>query len=400
MRVYIFILFAFFQWENLGAQSWLQLTDFPAAERDDACYFILGNKAYCGTGFLPWFAPSTDFYALNFNGETWNTVAAMPAGTERQYACGFSNGAYGYVFGGVNGSTYLNDLYRYDTLSNSWTALTSLPDTGRAGSSCFVINDTAYIIGGKNSAVAATNEVWAYAILTDTWTQQGYLPNNGRWRSGATSVNGKGYLAMGRDKTGAFCKQLYEYNSASDTWTQISTSAGNARNYVGLTALYNDLYLVAGIDSLNNYYNDFYIYNLAASSWGTLTPIPSVGRKGGLCFASQNSIYYTTGINASNTRLKETWRIYNPTAINKLNNNVSVNIFPNPASEKVTISTPFNQFHVKIFASTGQTVYSYLNHGSSLGIDITHFKTGLYNIYISDGIKTITEKIIIHPQNE
>ncbi|HLP10417.1 MAG TPA: kelch repeat-containing protein [Flavobacteriales bacterium] len=392
--------FLFFTISVSYAQSWIPLPDFPGTERDDACLFVIGNKAYCGSGFLPWFAPSNDFYALNFDGETWSPIASMPAGSERQYACGFSDGHYGYVFGGLTGTTYLNDLYRYDTLTNSWDTLASLPDTGRAGSSCFVINDTAYIVGGKNSVIAATNEVWAYAILTNTWTQKSNLPNNGRWRAGATSVNGKGYLVSGRDKNGYFCHQLYQYNPSADAWTHISNFGGNGRNYIGFTALYNNLYLVAGIDSLNTYYNDFYTYDVSANTWGTLTPIPSAARKGGLCFSSQNSIYYTTGINASNTRLKETWRIYNPTGIHEQNAEISITLYPNPASTNLTISTPFHQFHVKIFASTGQTVYSFGNTGHSTSIDVSSLKTGLYNIYISDGKNTITKKLIINPQNE
>jgi len=393
----VYISFLILISPGVKAQSWVQLSDFPGVERDDACVFVVGNKAYCGSGYLPWFAPSADFYALSFDAETWSPVASMPAGCERQYACGFSDGHYGYVFGGVAGTAYLNDLYRYDTLSNTWDTLAPLPGLGRSGSACFVINDTAYIVGGKTSVAAATNEVWAYAILSDTWIPKNNLPNNGRWRAGATSANGKGYLVSGRDINTYFCNQLYEYTPSTDAWTQISVLGGNGRNYVGFTSLYNDLYLVAGIDSLNVFYNDFYVYDVSSNSWGTLVSIPSFGRKGGLCFSSQNSIYYTTGINSSNTRLKETWRIYNPTTVAETTGIKPVSIYPNPASDFLTVSTAFNRFHVKIFASTGQTVYSSVNSGPSFSIDVTGLKSGLYNIYISDGTKTVTEKIVIKP---
>src|SRR5688572_29970408 len=89
------------------AQSWQQIGDFPSTERDDATGFVINHTAYIGTGFLPWFAPSNDFYSLDFNTETWSPVNSMPALTERQYACGFSYQNFGFAFGGSNGSNFL-----------------------------------------------------------------------------------------------------------------------------------------------------------------------------------------------------------------------------------------------------------------------------------------------------
>src|SRR4051812_11286093 len=77
------------------SQTWQPATDFPSTERDDGTSFIIGTKAYCGTGYLPWFTTTADFYAYDMAVGTWQTVASLPAGEERQYASGFSAGGYG-----------------------------------------------------------------------------------------------------------------------------------------------------------------------------------------------------------------------------------------------------------------------------------------------------------------
>ncbi|MGL4596156.1 MAG: Kelch repeat-containing protein, partial [Bacteroidia bacterium] len=151
------------------AQTWVQLANFPGSERDDGACFSIGYKAYCGTGLTAWFAPTADFYALDLTTDIWSPIAAMPATTERQYACGFASNTHGYIFGGLNGNTLLNDLWQYDPAQDAWIQKTSLPAAGRSGSACFVINDTAYIIGGRTAANNAIAEVWAYNILTDSW---------------------------------------------------------------------------------------------------------------------------------------------------------------------------------------------------------------------------------------
>ncbi len=395
MRKTLFISLLFFSILS-RAQTWQQIGDFPSNERDDATGFVINHKAYIGTGFLPWFAPSNDFYALDFNTEVWSTVTAMPAFTERQYACGFSYQNFGFVFGGSNASTFLNDLYRYDTLTGNWTTMTSLPDTGRAGAGCFVMGDTAYIIGGKNGSVNATNEVWAYAILNDTWTQKNNLPNNGRWRASSISVNAKGYLIFGRDKTGKFCDELYEYDNLSDAWTLISNFPGQGRNYSSLTTLYdNNLYVIAGIDTNNTYYNDLWTYDVSANTWINLASIPSFGRKGGTCVSSVNSIYYTTGINSSNTRQKETWKIFNPTKVNEPTSHENIKVFPNPSLGSITINTDLTQYNVKILAIDGQTVYSSTILSNNGTHDLTYLAGGLYYLYLSDGLKKYTQKLII-----
>ena len=53
----LFLLFIF----NVNSQSWIQIDDFPSSARDDGASFVIGNKAYCGTGFKVGWTETKDY---------------------------------------------------------------------------------------------------------------------------------------------------------------------------------------------------------------------------------------------------------------------------------------------------------------------------------------------------
>lgn len=294
---------------QISAQKWVQLPNFIGTAVDDGTGFVVGKTAYFGTGLNSWWSSEKSFYALNLENETWTEVASMPDGKERQYALGFSDAHNkGYVFGGYNGTTFLNDLWSFDPAENEWTELASLPSIGRSGMSCFVINDTAYILGGKTSFDAAINEVWAYSFATNTWVQKNNLPFGNCWRSSAVAHNNQGYLLFGRNEVNEFSKTLYSYNPTTDFWMERSDFPSLGRSHASMRTLNNELYVMFGIDSLNNSHTDLWKYNITFNSWTNLPGIPALGRRGGICLGHQNAIYYATGIDEGNVRLQQAWK--------------------------------------------------------------------------------------------
>ena len=292
-------------------QDWAQVSDFPGVHRDDGTAFTIGDTAYFGTGISPWFTTQKDFYGLDLSTDEWFTIASLPDGKERQYAVSFADEQKGFVFGGYNGNDFLNDLWKYNPVTNSWVEMTSLPGSGRSGSTCFVLNDTAYIIGGKTANEIAIDEVWAYAIGSDSWIQKNNLTFGNRWRASATQTDTKGYLMFGRDEVDHFHNELLEYSPATDTWTQVSNFPIIGRSHASMHAIGDELLIFFGRDSLNNSHNDLWTYNIIHQSWNLLSGLPSVGRRGGMSIVSnQNMIYYATGLNGQNQRLKETWKYH------------------------------------------------------------------------------------------
>lgn len=320
------LLFAFVLLVALpcSAQNWQQLSDFPGVARDDGAAFIIGGTAYFGTGLTPWWAPTNDFYGFDLSTETWFSITPLPNGEERQYATAFSDAInFGYLFGGHDGTNFLNDLWRYDSSTDTWMELSPLPAVGRGGAACMVFNDTAYIIGGKNVQNVAFNEVWAYSIQSDSWIQKNDLPFGGRWRSSVAQLNGLGYLVFGKDENNLFRKELFEYDPVQDTWTNISTFPSLGRTHAALFPFGSNLYCAFGIDSLNNSHNDLWSYDLTSDTWNSLPGLPAIGRRGGMMMPTENGVYYTTGIDEANVRLSETWKFHPSLALDEMDETAS-----------------------------------------------------------------------------
>jgi|SRR5690554_2219578 len=318
-------------------QSWKQLSDFPSHARDDAAAFVIGNKAYCGTGVVSWFNTQKDFYSYDFSSDSWTAVAPLINEASRQYANGFASDSLGYVFGGFD-STFLNDLWAYNPIFNHWTIQSQLPAAGRGGAASFVIGNSCYIIGGKTDSRNAIKEVWEYNMLSGQWQQKKDLPFGNRWRSAAVSENNRGYLIGGMDDSLHIRRELYEYNPQEDSWIHISDFPNGGINYAQLYSIKNKLYLFGGEDNLNNYSNTLWEYDINQSNWRELDSLPSNGRRGGVGFQKGNAIYYTTGKLEDGSRLKESWTY---AVISYTNSNSSsdelIQVYPNPFAEEIRV---------------------------------------------------------------
>lgn len=394
MLCILFVLLCSFSGHS---QSWIQVTDFPSTERDDGISFVIDNTAYCGTGYKVGWTETKDFYAFSMNTDTWSAIAALPDGNERQYASGFASATHGFVFGGVKGGTFLNDLWQYDPETNSWLQKTSLPAIGRSGSASFVIDNVAYIIGGKSNTSDAISEVWAYDMMNDTWQQKNDFPFGSRFRASASANDDTGYLIFGKDENNLFYNNLYKYNPITDLWTAISEFPNSGRSHSTLSSVNNNLIVIGGIDSTANYYGDMWQYNLDLG-WIQLESLPSFGRKGGMCFNNGTNIYYTTGINQEDIRLKETWKSVNPTALKNVLAKNGIAIYPNPASEKLTLE-------IRNFVSTENSIFSIFDYlgrqiriepisTSQTTIDISDLSKGVYIIQIPHSGRPISMKFL------
>lgn len=87
-----------------------------------------------------------------------------------------------------------------------------------------------------------------------------------------------------------------------------------------------------------------------------------------------------------------------PVGINEMSmDQLTVNIFPNPTSDKVTIASSEKINAIEIYNILGEKMYSMKNfkQQTSYEIDLRSFQKGIYFIRINDGEKNRTEKIIV-----
>ncbi len=376
---------------NIQCQNWMQISDYSGTAIDDGVSFTIGDTSYVGTGLSPWWSEMSEFHAFDKVSESWNVISSIPSGEERQYANGFSANGKGYVFGGIRGGQFLNDLWEYDPNTDSWANKSPLPTDGRSGSSCFVIGDTAYIVGGRTNNLSAIDEFWAYCISQDNWTQKGNVQEEAVWRGSAVSDGTFGYHLFGIDDGGLFHQTLTRYDPSNSTWTILSIFPSDGRAYSQMIYKDSALYILFGSDSLNQFYVDFWKFDLINLQWNSLENLPSSPRRGGQAFVHDEVIYYTTGLDSSMNRTTETW---------KFNPNLSIQeaisfkhlCYPVPAVETVYYDFDQNQtVETTIYNAQGNLVFKEMTKGE---INIDGFSPGVFWVHFKIGDSIYKSKIV------
>jgi N-acetylneuraminic acid mutarotase len=329
----------------------------------------------------------TQFFVLDILTRAWDSIADMPLGSQRQYACIFKGPNCFYVFGGDGIGGSLNSMYKYSIHSNSWSQVASKPGNGLIGASCFEFGDKIIISGGKFYGEGpVSNEVWEYSMSRDTWLRKKDVPYAGRWRAGSTVLNQKGYVIFGRDNNESLRKELYSYSPQADEWTKVMDYPhSNGRAYSSLQCLNDKLILFGGYDTLGTFYNEAWLYDATASNWSQTNTLPSLGRKGGMFCVAGNTYMYSCGIIKLDARIKETWLFELPYDIKDNESKTVFSAWPNPAHEQLTIQFPnkfaFEKFKYTLSNSHGQEIQNATFENSLFApytIDLNFLSEGVY----------------------
>ncbi len=80
--------------------------------------------------------------------------------------------------------------------------------------------------------------------------------------------------------------------------------------------------------------------------------------------------------------------------INEYNNEL-ITIYPNPASENITIKSPFTSGKILIYNTVGQLVFSDNINTKTTHVNTSHFETGIYLLKIINKTNVLTQKLII-----
>ena len=81
-----------------------------------------------------------------------------------------------YIFGGYNGSTLYNNIYKYDITNNSWSLLNTngTSPSARYYHTAIVTKDEMIVYGGKNTSNITIQDSYLFDFNNNTW----YLLNN------------------------------------------------------------------------------------------------------------------------------------------------------------------------------------------------------------------------------
>ena len=238
--------------------------------------------------------------SIDAQSDLWITKAPLgdgSSGLKRSGAVSFSINGKIYITLGKDGSTYHQDIWEYDTISEAWTQKADFIGVGRIGAFGMVMNNKAIIGAGEIAGGALTNTVYKFEPIGNTWTAIADFAGGGRSYSTAFSMGTRGFVCGGND--GSYKNDLWEYNINSDSWVARQAFPGIARMKavgftIGTVAYYGTGDIGVGASSA-----DFWEYNILADNWTQLADFPGVARVGAVGAATTTSGYIGLGNNGA-----------------------------------------------------------------------------------------------------
>lgn len=208
-----------------------------------------------------------------------HTYSAMSVRAEMGY-CSTSTGEI-YALGGVNGTTFYRDFWKYDPVLDTWSTLLQHPSGARSSPAMAhdPINNTIYVFGGSTGTPSLStqrNDMYRYNISTNTWssaiTQGGTIPL-ARIGGKMQYLNGKLYL-FGGYYTDASSKTISVYDIASNTWTSLTACPYSMSYSTSTVMIGTDLlcFCVSGGSGVTGAGGTYYLmrYDTVQNTWSTL----------------------------------------------------------------------------------------------------------------------------------
>ncbi|MCP4420834.1 MAG: hypothetical protein GY805_29845, partial [Chloroflexi bacterium] len=155
-----------------------------------------------------------------------------------------------YLFGGNDGTTYYDDVWRYD--GTDWSQVTTggSPPPARTHHAIAYdsVNDEILLFGGRNATGTLLADSWELDLSNDTWTQSGSSGPSARMAHGLAYDPTKGNFVLvgGSNNDGdTILNDTWHYDSGSG-WTLASPTqaAPNTAYHLLIYDSTNDLFLI------------------------------------------------------------------------------------------------------------------------------------------------------------
>lgn len=229
---------------------------------------------------------------------TW--IAKAPLPTARTWISAAVYGKDIYVFGGLNNTTKLATVERYDSATNTWDNRAGMP-TARYATSAVTLNSKIYVIGGVNASNQIQNIVEVYDPAKDTWSTASPMPTARCRLAAVAGPDGKIYAIGGSttstlDLTG-YSGLVEVFDPDSNSWT---TAASMNTPRVGLAAAVSGgkIYAFGGYGKPPGYTARYLltveVYNPTSNTW-TSSPSMKAARYGLAATTTSNDLIYLIG---------------------------------------------------------------------------------------------------------
>jgi hypothetical protein len=160
-------------------------------------------------------------------------------------------------------------------------------------------------------------------------------------------------------------------------------------------------YVLSGDGSSHSFMptGEFWEYEPSTDSWTELDPHPGISRWAPGSFVINGAVYFLGGQNrVTGVIMNDMWtyQLTSPTSTAELGYSSIVEVYPNPASDFITIKADLGeQFNVSVQNSTGQMVYQATGQQDNLRMDVSAFDAGLYLVSIESATHFIKKKLIV-----
>ncbi|CAM9089696.1 unnamed protein product [Chrysoparadoxa australica] len=211
----------------------------------NGCLYLFGG--YNGSNWLQ------DLHEFSLKTRTWRCVEPANPQEVPVSRFGYVSAAHGnffVLFGGYDGTTWLNDVHRFDFSTSMWEAVCTTGDIPsiRSCPSWCKEGSTVWVFGGYDG-VQRMNDLYALDLETYSWRKivgQGDVPSPRYFHSCAIH-NGNMLVIGGYDGTQRL-NDMYLHNFETGVWTNIS---GHGEIPTGRSSLVaqvygNSLYVFGG----------------------------------------------------------------------------------------------------------------------------------------------------------
>ncbi len=189
-------------WEyDPAANTWTSRTVVPGGVRRWASAFGINGKGYVMAGSNSNFL--NDIYEYNPATNIWTSKGTVaPSYGAGDGAVAFSIGSIGYFGMGYNNTapgSYEKRMWKYDPnkgTNGTWTAIADFPGNGRVYPVAFSIGSKGYV-GTGYDGTTYYNDFWQYDTLTNTWEQQADYSASRVFGATGFGIGGKGYTTQG-----------------------------------------------------------------------------------------------------------------------------------------------------------------------------------------------------------
>ncbi len=383
-----------------GGYVWTQKADYGGGAVYDPFAFVIGSKAYVGTGIS--LNPSvnrTDFWEYDSQTDVW-TQKANFIGLGRYGAKAFSIGNFGYAGTGWTPSA-TSTFYKYDPSANVWTPVTNFGGSARYTGTAFSLGNFGYLGLGYSPC---KSDFWRYDPVLNVWNQTASFPGGVRQAAAAFTINGLAYVGSGSCNSSIY-QDFYKYDPSNNTWTLIAPFPGSPRAAAFSFSLGTDGYLGMGFNYPNSsapytIFKDFWKYNSNTDTWIQLPDFPGGKLFDGISFAIGNKGYVGLGSDtsfASPHYVDIFWEYALSTGLNDVGNSTSNLIcYPNPVVGNLSIElhSDFKNnglSEIQIYDMNGKLVKSAIINKLSklIELDVSNLVIGNYSLNLIQNNKVL-----------